>query len=81
MAKKKKMSKAQAAAARKEVTPSMVAQAQRREVSKAARENQKAIARKKGKVSGAMMLAGVIVVIAIIVLAWVFTVGPGMLFV
>lgn len=79
VAKKKKMTKAQAAAARKEVTPQAVAKARSQQELKAIRETQRRVQREQRKSSGRIIVVGSIVVIAIVALAWVVTIGPGML--
>ena len=79
MAKKKKMTKAQAAAARKEVTAQSVAKARSQAGLKDIRETQRRVQKEQSKSSMRMIVVGGIVVIAIVVLAWVITVGPGML--
>jgi cobalamin biosynthesis Mg chelatase CobN len=79
VAKKKKMSKAQAAAARKEVTAQSVAKARSRETLEAARETQRRVQKEQSKSSRTMIIVGSIVVLAIFALAWMLTVGPGML--
>ena len=79
MAKKKKMTKAQAAAARKEVTSQSVAKARSQESLAAIRETQRRVQKEQSKSSMRMIIIGGIVVLAIIACAWMFTVGPGML--
>lgn len=79
MAKKKKMTKAQAAAARKEVTPQAVAKARSHEQLQGIRETQRRVQKEKSKSSMAMIVIGGIVVLAIFACAWLFTIGPGML--
>lgn len=78
MAKKKKMTKAQAAAARKEVTPQAVAKARSREQLGEIRETQRRVQKEQSKSSVRIIVVGSIVVFVIVVLAWVLTVGPGM---
>ena len=78
MAKKKKMRKAQAAAARKEVTPQAVAKARSREQLGEIRETQRRVQKEQSKSSVRIIVVGSIVVFVIVVLAWVLTVGPGM---
>ncbi len=80
MAKKKKMTKAQAAAARKEVTPQTIAKARSREQLGEIRETQRRVQKEQSKSSVRIIVVGTIVVFAIVVLAWVVTVGPGMFF-
>ena len=78
MAKKKKMTKAQAAAARKEVTPQSIAKARSREQLGEIRETQRRVQKEQSKSSARIIIVGTIVVFAIVALAWVVTVGPGM---
>lgn len=78
MAKKKKMSKAQAAAARKEVTSHTVAKARSQEQLQAIRATQRRVQKEKSKSSMGMIIIGSIVVLAIFACAWLFTIGPGM---
>lgn len=79
MAKKKKMSKSQAAAARKEMTQRDVAKQHARERKDELREMQKKAQeeKKKGPVFGTIIF--LVVVIAIAGFAALMTVGPGML--
>ena len=79
MAKKRKMTPAQAAAARKEVTPQAIAKARSREQLESIRETQRRVQREQSKSSLFPILVGGIVVVAIVALAWVLTVGPGSL--
>lgn len=80
MAKKKKgMTKAQAAAARKEPTAHSVAKAASRENLKSIRETQRKVQKEQSKSSLRMIIVGGIVVLAIFALAWVLTIGPGAL--
>ena len=77
--KKKKMTPAQAAAARKEVTPQVVAKARSQESLKSIRETQRRVQKEQSKSSARIIVVGSIVVFVIVALAWVITVGPGML--
>ena len=79
MAKKKKMTKAQAAAARKEQTPQSLAKARSQEKLKEIRETQRKVQREQSKSPLFMIVVGGFIVIAIFVLAWVLTIGPGMI--
>ena len=79
MAKKKKMTKAQAAAARKEVTPQSVAKARSKEGLAEIRETQRRVQKEKSKSSMGIIIVGSIVVLAIFAFAWVFTIGPGLI--
>ena len=79
MAKKKKMTKAQAAAARKEVTPQSIAKARSQAELKNIRETQRRVQSEQKKSSWRIIVVGSIVVIVIFILAWVLTIGPGMI--
>ena len=79
MAKKKKMTKAQAAAARKEVTSQSIAKARSQAELKNIRETQRRVQKEQSKSSLRIIVVGSIVVFAIFVLAWVLTIGPGMM--
>lgn len=79
MAKKKKMTKAQAAAARKEQTPQSLAKARSQEKLKEIRETQRKVQREQSKSPLFTIVIGGLIVIAIFVLAWVLTIGPGMI--
>ena len=76
---KKKMTKAQAASARKEVTQQDIARKQIREKNVAIRATQRRIQKEQGKSSMFMIIVGGIIVVAIIIFAWVMTIGPGMI--
>ncbi|MBE6473096.1 MAG: hypothetical protein E7Z99_05885 [Coriobacteriaceae bacterium] len=79
MAKKKKMSKAQAASARKEMTQRDVAKLHARERKEELREMQKKAQeeKKKGPVFGTIIF--LVVVLAIAGFAALLTVGPGII--
>ena len=79
MAKKKKMSKAQAAAARKEETPQSIAKARSREQLEGIRETQRRVQKEQSKTKLFPIVVGGIVVLLIFVLAWAFTIGPSAL--
>ena len=78
MARKKKMTKAQAAAARKEPTPQSLAKARSQEKLKEIRETQRRVQREKSKSPLLIIVVGGLVVIVIFALAWVLTIGPGL---
>ena len=77
MAKKKKMTKAQAAAARKEVTPQMVAKARSHQELENIRATQQRVQKEQSKPHLFPLIMGGIVVIAIVAFAWILTAGPG----
>lgn len=79
MAKKKKMTKAQAAAARKEPTSQSLAKARSQEKLKEIRATQRRVQKEQSKSSMTMIVVGGLIVIVIFVLAWVLTIGPGMI--
>lgn len=76
---KKKMTKAQAAAARHEVTPETEARARAKERSQLIKKSAQEAQRKANKTVGIRMILPFIIVAAIIVFAIVFTIGPGMM--
>lgn len=79
MAKKKKMSKAQAAAARHEQTPESIQRAQAKERTQLIKKSA-ANAQKKASQTNAFRLIMPFVLIAVIVVAALaFTIGPGMI--
>lgn len=77
--KKKKMTPAQAAAARHEETPQTVARAQAKERTKLIKEGAQAAQRKASKGVGFRMIMPFFVVAVIVVMALAFTIGPGIL--
>ena len=76
--KKRKMTKAQAAAARKEQTSQSIAKARSREQLESIRETQRRVQKEKSKTRMLPIIVGGIVVLAILACAWLFTVGPSM---
>ena len=79
MAKKKKMSKAQAASARKEVTAQSIAKARSKQGLESIRLTQQRVQKEQSKSSMRIIVVGGLVVLVIFVLAWVLTIGPGMI--
>lgn len=79
MAKKKKMTKAQAAAARRDQTDETVKRAKARENAHLMRKSAANAQKEMSKARGRMMIVPIISIIVIIILSLVFTVGPGML--
>ena len=79
MAKKKKMTPAQAAAARREETPQSAARAQAKERSKLIRQSAQTAQKKANQGVGFRMIMPFIIVAVIVVMAIAFTVGPGLL--
>ena len=81
MAKKKKqMTKAQAAAARRDQTEATVKRAKARENQQLARKAAANAQKEMAKSRSYMMWIPIISIIVIVVLSLVFTMGPGMLF-
>lgn len=78
MAKKKKMKPAQAAAARREQTAETIRRDQARERTRLLKKSAQEAQRKANKQSGFRMMVPLVLVAAIIILALVFTIGPGM---
>ena len=79
VAKKKKMTKAQAASARKEETAQSIAKSRSKQGLKEIRETQRRVQKEQGKSSMRIIVVGSIVVLAIFTLAWVLTIGPGLI--
>ena len=75
---KKKMSKAQAAAARREQTPQTQARARSRELSKQIRAEQRLVQKQASRSIGWRLIVPMVLIIALVVLAMVFTIAPGM---
>ena len=78
MAKKKKMTKAQAASARREVTPQMTAKAKAQEDNKIMREQRRIAQKKANDTTMFRFLVPLMVIVVIIVFSLVFTIGPGL---
>ena len=78
--KKKKMTKAQAAAARYDQTEESAKRARARENQQLIRKSVANAEKQASKSRGYMMLIPIVSIIVIIVLSLVFTVGPGMFF-
>lgn len=76
--KKKKVSKAEAAA-RKDVNAQTIAKERSREVGRNARAMQQKVQKEKSKSPLLIIVVGSVLVLAIFLFAWVFTVGPGFL--
>lgn len=79
MAKKKKMTPAQAAAARHEETPESIKRAQAKERSRLIKKSAQAAQKKASQGMGLRMIMPFIIVAAIIILALAFTIGPGLI--
>ena len=79
MAKKKKMSKAQAAAARHEQTPESIQRAQAKERSRLIRESAQNAQKKANQTSAFRLIMPFVLVIVIVIAALAFTIGPGMI--
>ena len=79
MAKKKKMTKAQAAAARKEETPQSIAKERSRQQLENIRATQRKVQQEQSKSKMFPIVVGGIVVLVIFILAWVLTIGPASL--
>ncbi len=79
MAKKKKMTKAQAAAARKEPTSQSLAKARSKEKLKEIRATQRKVQIEQSRSPVVIIVVGSLLVLAIFILAWVLTIGPGMI--
>ena len=77
--KKKGMTKAQAAAARKEQTESSMLRAKAKERSQINKKTVQVAQQKASKSRGTAMIVPIITVLVIIVLSLVFTIGPGMI--
>ena len=81
MAKKRKnMTKAQAAAARKEQTAESVKRAVAKERQQLMRQSAANAQKEMSKSRGYLMIVPIIAIIVIVVMSLVFTVGPGMFF-
>ena len=78
MAKKKKMSKAQAAAARYEKTPESMQRARAKERTQLIRQSAQNAQKKANQAIGLRMILPFVLVAVIVVAAIAFTVGPGM---
>lgn len=79
MAKKKKMTPAQAASARREDTAQTAARAQAKERSKLIRQSAQAAQKKANQGVGFRMIMPFLIFAVIVTMALVFTVGPGLL--
>ena len=77
--KKKKMTAAQAAAARHETTDESITRAKTRERSKLIKQSAEAAEKKARQTAGFRMIMPFLIVVAILVSALLFTVGPGMM--
>ena len=75
---KKKMTKAQAAAARKEKTQRDYARKQIHEKNLEIRETQRRVQKEQSKSPLFVIVVGGIIVLVIFIFAWVMTIGPGM---
>lgn len=75
---KKKMTKAQAAAARKEVTPQSIAKARQKEEGKVIRANIQRAQKEASRSRGFGMAVAAVIVIAVVIGALVFTIAPGL---
>ena len=78
--KKKKMTKAQAASARRDQTDETVKRAKARENQQLIRKSAANAQKEMSKSRGMMLIIPIISIIVIVVLSRVFTMGPGMLF-
>lgn len=79
MAKKRKMSKAQAAAARHEQTPESIQRAKAKERSRLVRKSAMNAQKKANQVSAFRLIVPFVIVIVIVIAALAFTIGPGMI--
>ena len=79
MAKKKKMTAAQAAAARHEKTDESIRRAKAKERTKLIKQSAENAQKEASKTRGFRMLMPIFIVLAIIVSALAMTIGPGML--
>ena len=77
---KKKMTKAQAAAARKEQTPESIRRARARERTRLIKKSAANAQRKASKAAGIRLIVPFVLVIVIVIAALAFTIGPGMFF-
>ena len=75
---KKKMTKAQAAAARYEKTPHDIAKAKAREDNKVMQEQRRIAQKKASSISMMRLIVPLVVIILIVIASLVFTIGPGM---
>lgn len=79
MAKKRKMTKAQAAAARHEQTPESIQRAKAKERTQLIKQSAQAAQKKANQVSLFRLIVPFVLVAAIVIAALAFTVGPGLL--
>ena len=79
MAKKRKMTKAQAAAARHEETPESIRRAQAKERTQLIKKSAQQAQKEASKTRGFRMLLPFILIAVITIAALAFTIGPGML--
>ncbi len=77
---KKKLTKAQAAAARREVTPNSIARKKAHEDEQVMKEVRRRAQKQAHKSTGLRLIVPVILVAAIVILALVLTMAPGMIF-
>ena len=77
--KKKKMSKAQAAAARHEQTPESIQRAKAKERTQLIKQSAQNAQKQANRLSIFRLIVPLILVVAIVVAALVFTIGPGMM--
>ncbi len=76
---KRKMTKAQAAAARHEPTATAIARAKAREDNKVMQEQRRIAQKKASRIGPMQFILGIILVVIIVVMCAVFTIGPGMI--
>ena len=76
---KKKMTKAQAAAARREVTPESIKREKAKERTRLIKESAQAAQKQASKSAGTRAIMPLVIVAVIIVAALALTIGPGFL--
>ena len=76
---KKKMTKAQAAAARREVTPEAARRAEKRERTRLIKQSAANAQKQANKNVGFRAILPFLILAALIVFALIFTIGPGMI--